>query len=415
MAAIIRRSTKVLTFLTDLATEVTMKYDFETLIPRYNKGSFKWDGMAKIYADLPEDVIPLSVADMEFKNAPEIVDGLKEYLDTTILGYTGPTETYFDAVIGFMERHHGFSPKKEWFMEFSGIVPALRQIVGALLTKEDSVLIMTPVYHQFRQVVEHNGCGIVESELIEKDDVYTIDFADFEAKAARADVKLCILCSPHNPVGRVWTREELTEIADICLRNGVYLISDEIHSDLIMPGYEHVSVLSLDEKYVGNCLVCTSPGKTFNLAGMQASNIFVPSEAIRAKITAFRGHHSLNALSYQAVIAAYTKAEGWMAEMVDYVNENKKFVVDYLAKNLPLIKTAEMEGTYLLWMDYRAYGWTEEEQDTLLRDKAYLFLDPGTMFGKGGEGFARWNLACPRRYLAAALERMKKAIDEHTK
>ena len=184
---------------------------------------------------------------------------------------------------------------------------------------------------------------------------------------------------------------------------------------MIMPGYEHVSVLSLDEKYVENCLVCTSPGKTFNLAGMQASNIFVPSEAIRAKITAFRGHHSLNALSYQAVIAAYTKAEGWMAEMVDYVNENKKFVVDYLAKNLPLIKTAEMGGTYLLWMDYRAYGWTEEEQDTLLRDKAYLFLDPGTMFGKGGEGFARWNLACPRRYLAAALERMKKAIDEHTK
>ena len=160
-----------------------MKYDFETLIPRYEKGSFKWDGMKRVNPDLPDDVIPLSVADMEFKNAPEIVEGIKEYLDTSILGYTGPTNAYFDAVIGFMERHHGFSPKKEWFMEFSGIVPALRQIIAAMTTKEDSILIMTPVYHQFRQVIEHNGCGLVESKLIEKDDVYTIDFADFEAMA----------------------------------------------------------------------------------------------------------------------------------------------------------------------------------------------------------------------------------------
>ena len=392
-----------------------MKYDFETLIPRYDKGSFKWDGMKRINDHLPEDVIPLSVADMEFKNAPEIVEGIKQYLDTTILGYTGPTEAYFDAVIGFMERHHGFSPKKEWFVEFSGIVPALRQVIAALLTKEDSVLIMTPVYHQFRQVIEHNGCGVVESELIEQDDVYTIDFADFEEKAARADVKVCILCSPHNPVGRVWTREELEKIADICLRHDVLLISDEIHSDLVMPGYEHTSVLCLDEKYHENCIVCTSPGKTFNLAGIQASNLFVPSEAIRAKIQAFRGHFSMNALSYQAVIAAYTKAEVWMEEMLDYINENRKFVIAYLKENLPLIKTSEMEGTYLLWMDLRAYGFDEEKQESLLRDKALLFLDPGSMFGKGGVGFERWNLACPRRYLAAALERMKNVLDDEAK
>ncbi len=392
-----------------------MKYDFETLIPRYDKGSFKWDEMKDDFGKLPEDVIPLSVADMEFKNAPEIMEGLKEYLDTSVLGYTRATDAYYDAVIGFMERRHGFSPKKEWFVEFSGIVPALRQIIAALLTKEDSVLIMTPVYHQFRQVIAHNGCGLVESQLIEKDDVYTIDFADFEAKAARDDVKLCILCSPHNPVGRVWTKEELTQIADICLRHHVFLISDEIHFDLVMPGYEHVSVFSLDEKYWENCLVCTSPGKTFNLAGVQASNIFAPSAKIREKIQASRGHFSMNALSYKAVEYAYTRAEEWMAEMVEYINENKNFVVNYLKENLPLIKTSEMEGTYLLWMDYRAYGWTQEEQDALLRDEAYLFLDPGPMFGLGGEGFARWNLACPRRYLAAALERMKTAIEKYQK
>ena len=389
-----------------------MKYDFDTLVKRNGVGAYKWDAMKRQNPELPEDIVPFSVADMEFKNAPEIVEGLKEYLDTAILGYTGPTETYFQAVIGFMERNHGFSPKKEWFMEFAGIVPALRQIIGALTEPGDGVMIQTPVYHQFRNVIEFNKCVVVENELIEKDGVYTIDLEDFERKAAREDVKLFVLCSPHNPVGRVWTEEELTKMAEICMKHNVYILDDEIHFDLIMPGYKHVSMLAMDEKYWQNCLVCTSPGKTFNLAGLQASNIFIPDETVYKKIQKYRGGGGLNALSYKAVEFAYDRSEGWMKEMVAYVNENKNFVCNFLAERLPMITASEMEGTYLMWLDLRKLGLVPEEQEKMLREKAYFFADGGYIFGKGGEGFERVNLACPRHVLEAAMERFEKAIKE---
>ncbi|MBQ2987733.1 MAG: pyridoxal phosphate-dependent aminotransferase [Clostridia bacterium] len=389
-----------------------MKYDFDTLVKRNGVGAYKWDAMKRQNPALPEDIVPFSVADMEFKNAPEIVEGLKEYLDTAILGYTGPTEAYFRAVIGFMERNHGFSPKKEWFMEFAGIVPALRQIIGALTEPGDGVMIQTPVYHQFRNVIEFNKCVVVENELIEKDGVYTIDFEDFERKAAREDVKLFVLCSPHNPVGRVWTQEELTRMAEICMKHNVYILDDEIHFDLIMPGYKHVSMLAMDEKYWQNCLVCTSPGKTFNLAGLQASNIFIPDETVYKKIQKYRGGGGLNALSYKAVEFAYDRSEGWMKEMVAYVNENKNFVCNFLAEHLPMITASEMEGTYLIWLDLRRLGLTAEAQEELLQKKAYIFSDAGYIFGKGGEGFERINLACPRHVLKAAMERLEQAVKE---
>ena len=389
-----------------------MKYDFETLVKRNGVGAYKWEAMKRSVPELPEGIVPFSVADMEFKNAPEIVEGLKEYLDTAILGYTGPTEAYFKAVIGFMERNHGFSPKKEWFVEFSGIVPALRQIIGALTKPGDGVMIQTPVYHQFRNVIEFNKCNVVENQLIETNGRYEIDFDDFEKQAAREDVKLFVLCSPHNPVGRVWTKDELIKMADICMKHNVYILDDEIHFDLIMPGYKHVSMLALDEKYWSNCLVCTSPGKTFNLAGLQASNIFIPSEEVRETVKKYKGGGGLNALSYKAVEFAYDRSEGWMKEMVAYVNENKKFVCDFLADRLPMIKASEMEGTYLMWLDLRSLGLEPEEQEKMLREKAYFFTDGGYIFGNGGEGFERINIACPRHVLAAAMERFEKAIKD---
>ena len=230
--------------------------------------------------------------------------------------------------------------------------------------------------------------------------------------APREDVKLFVLCSPHNPVGRVWTEDELTKMADICMKHGVYILDDEIHFDLIMPGYKHVSMLAMDEKYWKNCLVCTSPGKTFNLAGLQASNIFVPDEAVREKIQKYRGGGGLNALSYKAVEFAYDRSEGWMQEMVAYVNENKNFVCDFLAERLPMIKATEMEGTYLIWLDFRALGLAPEEQEKMLREKAYFFTDGGYIFGNGGEGFERINLACPRWVLKDAMERLEKTVKE---
>ncbi len=390
--------------------ETDMKYDFETLIDRNGQGAYKWMAMKGKNPDIPAGIVPLSVADMEFKNAPEIVEGLKEYLDTAILGYTGPTEAYFDAVIGFMEKYHGFTPKKEWFMEFGGVVSALRQIIGVMANPGDGVLIMTPVYHQFRKVIEFNNCNVVENQLIEKDGKYTIDFEDFAAKAAREDVKLFILCSPHNPVGRVWTEEELRKIADICLENNVFVLSDEIHFDLIMPGYQHVSMYNLDEKYQSNTILFTAPSKTFNLAGMHASNVFIPDEKIRDAIKEKYGGFSLAALSYKAVEFAYARATGWMEAMVEYIDGNRKFVMDFLAQRLPMLTAPEMEGTYLLWLDMRKLGLSEEEQAELLYEKAYVFGDKGTVFGPGGEGFERINLACPRWVLKDAFERLEKAI-----
>ena len=389
-----------------------MKYDFETLVDRSGQGAYKWMAMKGKNAELPEGIVPLSVADMEFKNAPEIVEGLKEYLDTAILGYTGPTDAYFDAVIGFMESRHGFSPKKEWLTEFGGVVSALRQVIGVMTNPGDSIMIMTPVYHQFRAVIEFNGCNVVENQLIEKDGKYEIDFADFEAKAARDDVKLFILCSPHNPVGRVWTETELRKIADICLANNVFVLSDEIHFDLIMPGYKHVSMFTLGEKYIENSILFTAPSKTFNLAGMHASTVFIPDEKIRDAIRKRYGGFSLAALSYKAVEFAYARAQGWMDAMVDYIDGNRKFVMDFLAEHLPMLTAPTLEGTYLLWLDMRKLGLSEEEKAELLYKKAYMLGDTGTVFGPGGEGFERINLACPRWVLKDAFERLEKAINE---
>lgn len=390
-----------------------MKYDFETLINRRGKGSGKWDEMVEVIPDIPEDIVPLSVADMEFKNAPAIVDGLKEYLDTSILGYTHGTDSYFDAVANFMARHHGFLPRKDWFVEFAGVVPALREMVGVFTKPGDGVLIMTPVYGPFRGAAKANGCEVVESELIEKENgKYEIDFDDFEAKAARRDVKLFILCSPHNPVGRVWTEEELLRMAEICLKNDVFILSDEIHFDLIMPGYHHISMMTLEEKYRDNCAVCTSPGKTFNLAGLQASNIFISNEEKRNALKTKRGYFSLNALSYKATEIAYTQCDDWMEEMLAYINENRLFAEDFLKTRLPFLRVTEMEGTYLLWMDLRPLGMDTESQEKLMREKGHLFLDEGYIFGKGGEGFERWNLACPRRVLADALVRLERILKE---
>lgn len=389
-----------------------MKYDFETLVDRTDTGSEKWDMMKAELTEGSAGIVPFSIADMEFKPAPEIIEGLKKYLDEAVLGYTGPTQAYYDAVIGFMERRHHFSPKKEWIMESAGIVPALKQMVAEFTRPEDSVLIMQPVYYPFSAAVTENGRNLVVSELRVKENSYEIDFEDLEEKAARPEVTLLILCSPHNPVGRVWTREELIRISEICLRNHVFIISDEIHFDIIMPGYTHVSMGNLEEKYQNNCAICTAPTKSFNLAGLQVSNLIIPNEEYRNKITAARGYYALNALSYKACELAYSRCDGWLDEMIAYIDGNRRMAEEFIADRLPMIKVFEMQGTYLLWMDCTALGMNTEELEKFMKQKALLFLDEGYIFGQGGSGFERLNLACPGWVLKEALERLEKAVKE---
>lgn len=389
-----------------------MKYDFETLVNRTDTGSEKWNMMKADMPDVPENIVPFSVADMEFKPAPEIVEGLKKYLDEAILGYTGATERYYDAVIRFMERRHGFSPKKEWIVESPGIVPALVQMVAAFTKPQDSVLIMRPVYYPFTRAVEQNGRNLVVTELVINGNRYEIDFEDLEKKAAREDVKLLIFCSPHNPVGRVWTKDELLKVCDICLRNNVFIISDEIHFDLIMPGFTHTSMGVLEEKYLNNCAICTAPTKTFNIAGLQVSNLIIPNEEYRDKINAAKGYEALNIMSYKACELAYNECEAWLDELIVYIDNNRKLVEEFIAERLPMIKVFRLEGTYLMWMDFSALGMEAEELERFMKEKALWFTDEGYIFGDSGRGYERIVLACPGWVLKEALERLEIAVKE---
>lgn len=388
-----------------------MKYDFETLVNRTDTGSEKWNMMKADMPDVPENIVPFSVADMEFKPAPEIVEGLKKYLDEAVLGYTGATESYYDAVIRFMERRHGFSPKKEWIVESPGIVPALVQMVAAFTKPQDSVLIMRPVYYPFTRAVEQNGRNLVVSELVINGNRYEIDFEDLEKKAARPDVKLLIFCSPHNPVGRVWTKDELLKVCDICLRNNVFIISDEIHFDLIMPGFTHTSMGTMEEKYLQNCAICTAPTKTFNIAGLQVSNLIIPNEEYREKINAAKGYEALNIMSYKACELAYNECEAWLDELIVYIDNNRKLVEEFITERLPMIKVFPLEGTYLMWMDFSALGMEAEELERFMKEKALWFTDEGYIFGDSGRGYERIVIACPRWVLKEALERLADAVE----
>ena len=389
-----------------------MKYDFETLVNRRNTGSHKWEGMYEQIPEAGDEIVPLSVADMELKNPPAIIEGLKDYLDNIILGYTGETENYYKSVISWMERRHGFSPKKEWFVMTAGVVPAIKEMVGAFTKDGDSVLMLTPVYYPFYSSVEANGRTVLGSELILEETEYRIDFEDFAEKAARPETTLCILSSPHNPIGRIWTKEELLKLCEICLENNVFIISDEIHFDLIMPGFEHVSMGTFEEKYLNNCAICTAPSKTFNLAGLQTSNIFIANEEYRNKITSARGYFSLNIFGYKACELAYDECEEWLDELLLFLDGNRKFVEDFVAEKMPEVKVHRLEGTYLMWLDFRAWGMTKEEQEDFMVHKAQAIFDEGYVFGEGGIGFERINIACPKRVLEATLERIYKAKKE---
>lgn len=389
-----------------------MKYDFTTVVSRKNTGAMKWDEIATSTGEKP-DVIPLSVADMEFKACPEIVEGIKEAADKGIFGYTYCPPGYMDAVVGWMKDMHQWDIKPEWVEQTWGVVLALYNAIRAFTNEGDGVLIQTPVYYPFFSAIRDNKRRVVENPLKVVDGKYVMDYEDLEEKAK--DAKLMILCSPHNPAGRVWSKEELDKLGEICLKNHVMVISDEIHSDIIMPGYHHTVFASVNPEFADHCMVCTSPSKTFNLAGLNLANIIIknPDLMKQYKKTCLESATDYNSFfGYAACKAGYTKGREWLKEMIETVYDNYKYLVQFMQENYPQTKVYDLEGTYLAWVDVRSFGMEAKELETFMTDKAWLFLDQGYLFGKQGEGFVRFNLACPKTVLQEALLRMKKALDE---
>ena len=384
-------------------------YDFTTVPDRKDGTSMKWNLMYEIKPDVGEDVVPLSTADMEFLLAPEIAEGLKQYLDTHVLGYTSGNDQYYQAVIDWMKRRHGYEINREWIVETAGVVPGFGMAISALSEPGDGVLVLTPIYFPMTMTIEMKGRRLVESPLVLKEEGYEIDFEDFERKAADPNVKLLLFCSPHNPVGRVWTREELHKISDICLKHHVAIIDDEIHNDLIMPGYKHTVMATLSKEVSMNCIVCTAPSKTFSLAGMQTSNLIaedpVKREALMAeKMNGFA--MNLNAMGYEACRLAYNKCEKWLEECIQVIDTNAKYVESFMAEHFPECRVFPLQGTYLQWVDFRSFGLPHTELEKFMQQEAEIFMDEGYMFGENGRGFERFNLACPTEVIKKTLDRL---------
>ncbi|MDO4321521.1 MAG: MalY/PatB family protein [Lachnospiraceae bacterium] len=388
-----------------------MGYDFDKVIDRRGTNCLKYD-FAKERGKR-EDVLPLWVADMDFQTAPYIVERLEQAAVHGIFGYSESKEAYFQAVSGWYERHFGWTTKRSWLVKTPGVVFALAMAVRAFTRAGDAVLLQQPVYYPFSEVIRDNGRILVNSPLKLQDGHYEIDFEDFEQKIRENHVKLFLLCSPHNPVGRVWKEWELRRIGEICLRYGVLVVSDEIHSDFVYPGNRHFVFASLSPELADITVTCTAPSKTFNLAGLQVSNIFISNPELKKefkKQVAAAGYSQLNLMGLAACQAAYEGGGEWLAGLKEYLAGNLAFVREYLAAKLPEIRLVEPEGTYLLWLDFRGLNLTEEEREDLIVNRAKLWLDSGAMFGPDGEGFERINIACPRQTLEKALEQLREAV-----
>lgn len=385
--------------------------DFDRVIERRGTGCIKYD--CAVERGKPADVLPLWVADMDFETSSYVTDAMRERLDHGIFGYTEEIPGYFESVRDWMQRHHAFAVEKSWLVKTPGVVFALAMAIQAYTQPGDAVLIQQPVYYPFAGVIRDNGRKMVTNTLYHgEDNRFHIDFDDFERKLVEHEVKLFILCSPHNPVSRVWTEEELIRLGDLCMRHQVIVVSDEIHGDFVFQGKHHVFA-ALKKEYAQHCVVCTSPSKTFNLAGLNLSNIFIPNEELRAgfrRCMDAAGVSELNIMGQVACEAAYRQGEEWYQGMMRYVADNIAFIGQYVEENLPSVRMTAHEGTYLVWLDFRGLGLTEAALEKKIVHEAKLWLDGGGMFGAGGAGYQRVNAACPRQILREALARIKAAL-----
>ena len=386
-----------------------MKYDFDKITQRRGTNSYKWDSTDD------KEVLPMWVADMDFPTAPCIINALEKRVEHGIFGYTRVPEEYYDAVISWFSRRHHWKPRREWFIYTSGVVPALSAVIKALTNVGDKVLTLTPVYNCFFSSIRNNGCELDSCALRYEDNTFSIDYEDLERRAADPKTTLMLLCNPHNPSGRVWTREELRRIGDICIKNNVVVVADEIHCELVHPGFTYTPFASVSEEFQKHSVTCVAPSKAFNIAGLQIANIIVENDEWRQRIDKAININEVcdvNPFGVIATIAAYNEGEEWVNQLLQYIHGNYLFFKDYCEEHLPQLPVAPLQGTYLAWMDCRSLGIPSEELEEELMKEAKLWLNAGSMYGKEGEGFMRWNLACPRQLVKEGLERFSQFVDK---
>lgn len=386
-----------------------MKYDFDKIVDRRNTGSVKWD------TNKDRSILPLWVADMDFPSPQPIIDAIKQKMELGIFGYSFPPDSYYEAIMGWLKKRHNWEIKRDWITWSPGTVTALHMLIRAYTEPGDKVIIQKPVYYPFFVSIKNNHCEIVDNPLKYVNGRYVMDFDDLEVKTQDPKAKVLILCSPHNPVGRVWTKEELSRLGEICLRNKVIVLSDEVHHDLIYKGYQHISLAAINEEFAQNSVTCIAPSKTFNLAGLQTSVIIIPDERPRQLYdTVLFGNYLKrpNLFGIAALEAGYRHGEEWLEQLLEYLEGNLNFLIDFIKQKLPRIKVIRPQGTYLVWMDFRELGMDAKALEEFMLNKAKLWLDEGYIFGEGGVGFERINIACSRATLTEALHRLEKAVHD---
>lgn len=378
-----------------------MKYDFDKTTDRRATNSYKWDSA-------PDGVLPMWVADMDFRTAPAIIDALQKRVAHGIFGYTRVPDAYYDAVTSWFNRRHGWNIDREWIIYTSGVVPAVSAVIKALTVPGDKVIVQTPVYNCFFSSIRNNGCEIVSNPLRRIGDTYEMDFDALERCAADPRAKVMLLCNPHNPAGRVWTPDELTRLGNICLRNGVTVVSDEIHCELVYQGFKYTPFASLSDAFLHRSVTCVSPSKAFNIAGLQIANIVAFDNDLRRRIDKAININEVcdvNPFGVAATIAAYNEGEEWLCQLLDYLHGNYEAMAEFCRRELPEFPIARLEGTYLVWMDCSSLGMPSDALEHALLDNARLWLNAGTMYGAEGEGYMRWNIACPRSVMLDGLNR----------
>ena len=387
-----------------------MKFNFDKIIDRTNNFSAKWSEMNKNFGT--NDLLPMWVADMDFLTAPCVMEALKDRLEQGIFGYTTRPSSYNESIVNWLDNRFSWKINQEWLMFSPAVITSISLLIQNLTQKNDKIMIQEPVYSPFHNIVESNERSLVISPLVKLDDgSYVMDYEDIEAKIK--DVKVFILCNPHNPVGRVWTREELTRLGEICLKHNVLVISDEIHSDIILKNHKHTPFASISKEFRENTITCMAPTKTFNLAGLQSSFLVISNPyyyEVMDKAFSILDIKRNNAFSLVATEAAYNYGEDWLYELIKYIEDNVDFAIDYIKNHMPQLKVKKPEGTYLLWVDFSNLNVDKKDLKNALINKGRIALSDGSSFGIGGDGYYRINLACPRSMVLEGLKRIEFAI-----